>query len=76
MQVNILIFGQLTEIAGTTVSLNEISDTDSLTEELNKKFPALANVTYRIAVNKKMVIENTVLTDHCTVALLPPFSGG
>jgi sulfur-carrier protein len=29
-----------------------------------------------VAVDKKTITENTMLNDHCTVALLPPFSGG
>lgn len=76
MQVKIIIFGQLCEVLGESLLLNDIADTDNLQSVLNIKYPALVNSKYVMAVNKKLVIENTVLTQNCTVALLPPFSGG
>ena len=56
--------------------LNNIADTDFLTAVLNEKYPELADSKYMMAVNKKLVIENTLLTNNSTVALLPAFSGG
>ena len=77
MKVNILLFGQLTDITGTeTISMQDIIDTNSLVEILQQTYPALLNSKYLVAVNKKVISANTVLTDNCTVALLPPFSGG
>lgn len=76
MQVNIIIFGQLCELLGENLVLNDITDTNSLTETLNKRFPKLADSKYVMAVNKKVVTENISLTNNSTVALLPPFSGG
>ena len=76
MQVKIIPFGQLCEILGESLVLNNIADTDNLQSVLNNKYPALLHSKYVMAVNKKLVIKNTVLTQHCTVALLPPFSGG
>ena len=76
MPVNIIVFGQLTDIMGSSLSLNNIKDTDALLRQLNRLYPALANRKYVIAVDKRVVTTNTVLTDHTTVALLPPFSGG
>jgi sulfur-carrier protein len=40
------------------------------------QYPALASEKFVIAVDKKTIATNTALMDHCTVALLPPFSGG
>lgn len=76
MQVNIIIFGQLTEITGHSILVDNITDTDSLVKELNKLYPALADKKYAVAVDKKIIIANTVLTGDSMVALLPPFSGG
>lgn len=76
MQVNIIIFGQLCDLLGENLLLNDITDTDSLTETLNKRFPQLADTKYVMAVNKKVVTENISLTNYSIVALLPPFSGG
>lgn len=76
MTTQIIIFGQLTDITGNSLSLENVPDTYTLVQELHKRFPLLANAKYVIAVNKKMVKENTMLTEDATVALLPPFSGG
>jgi molybdopterin synthase sulfur carrier subunit len=76
MTVNIIIFGRLTDIAGSSLALENIADTNSLAKELHILYPALADVKYVIAVDKKVANENTTLTDNSVVALLPPFSGG
>jgi len=76
MQVNVIIFGQLTDITGSQLSIPGVTDTNSLVRELNKKYPGLIDSQYMMAVNKKVVTENTGLTHNCTVALLSPFSGG
>jgi molybdopterin converting factor small subunit len=76
MTINIIIFGQLAEIAGSTLSLENVTDTNTLVKELHSLYPLLSDSKYVIAVNNKMVNENTILTENSTVALLPPFSGG
>jgi molybdopterin synthase sulfur carrier subunit len=76
MPVNIIIFGRLTDIAGSSLALENIADTNSLIKELHILYPALADAKYIIAVNKKVVNENTTLNENSIVALLPPFSGG
>jgi sulfur-carrier protein len=76
MQINIITFGQICEVLGETVVVNNINDTDSLILELKNKYPRLKDITYRIAVNKKLISTNTLLTDNSTVALMPAFSGG
>lgn len=76
MKINILIFGQLRDLLGEDFVLHNITDTNNLAEILNKKYPQLSNSKFIMAVNKKLVTENIILTDDSTVALLPPFSGG
>ena len=76
MQINIIIFGQLCELLGENLILSDISDTDSLIAFLNKKYSGLVDKKYMIAVNKKLISANTILTDNSTVALMPAFSGG
>jgi molybdopterin converting factor small subunit len=77
MKVNILLFGQLTDITRTdTIVLEDVKDTDNLVMALHAQYPELANTKYLIAVDKKVISANTPLTDNCPVALLPPFSGG
>ena len=76
MSVKIILFGKLAEIAGNSVSVNNVADTDSLVDSLNKRYPELATTKYVIAVDKQVITENTVLNKKSMVALLPPFSGG
>ena len=77
MQIQIIIFGQLTDIINTSsLTLNNIADTDSLVSELNKLYPAMAETKYIMAVDKQAVTSNTILKEASIVALLPPFSGG
>jgi len=77
MAIKVILFGQLAEITGRhTLELEDISDTETLQKKMNSDFPALAGTTYRIAVDKKLISENTSLPNEVTVALLPPFSGG
>ena len=76
MSLKIILFGKLADIAGASVSVDNVVDTDSLVNSLNKRYPELANTKYVIAVDKQLIKENTVLNKKSTVALLPPFSGG
>lgn len=72
-----MLFGQLTDITGTgTLTLDDVDDTDSLVVTLQGSYPLLIHAKYVIAVDKKVITENTTLTNNCIVALLPPFSGG
>ena len=77
MKISVLFFGQLTDLTGThSLELENIEDTSGLTRALHQQFPGLAHKKYVIAVDKKMMDDQTLLTENCTVALLPPFSGG
>jgi len=76
MQIKLIIFGQLRDVLGESLALDNITDTDDLTTALNKQYPALVGTKYVMAVDKKVITGNSKLTHECTVALLPPFSGG
>ena len=76
MTITIIIFGRLTDTAGSSLALENIADTNSLVKELHIRYPALADARYLVAVDKKVANENTTLTEDSIVALLPPFSGG
>lgn len=77
MTINILFFGQLRDITNhDALTLNNVTDTDSLMQQLNKCYPSLSELRYIVAVDKEVISSNTILTDNCTVALLPPYAGG
>lgn len=77
MEINVLTFGQVTDIIGeSSLKIPDVKNTDELNQLLEKRYPGLKSIQYSIAVNKKMIQENTVLQNEDTVAILPPFSGG
>ena len=77
MDVNIISFGAITDITGSNnIMLQNINDTNQLVHQLEKLYPALSNIKYAIAVDKKIIAGNTQLCNNATVAILPPFSGG
>jgi molybdopterin converting factor small subunit len=77
MQINLLSFGQIGDITGRgTLKIPNVKTTNELTEFLIKAWPQLQSIKYSIAVNKKIIHENTQLRHEDTVAILPPFSGG
>ena len=77
MSVNVIVFGQLTDIVGKTpLTMEDVADTTQLVQRLQERYPALVNAPYIIAVDKQIVNGNTALTGNNTVALLPPFAGG
>jgi molybdopterin synthase sulfur carrier subunit len=77
MPVQVIVFGQLTDILGNRpITIDGVADTSELVVQLNQRYPALANAPYIIAVDKQIVNGNTTLAGNNTVALLPPFAGG
>lgn len=77
MEINLLAFGQITEITGKSAwKMAGIKDTNILIKNLEEQFPAFVKMKYSIAVNKKVIQENTAINENDTIALLPPFSGG
>ena len=77
MEINILAFGQIADIAGkNSWTIDNAEDTDSLKEKLEQRYPILKEMNYLIAVDKTIIQTNTPLSSEVTVALLPPFSGG
>jgi molybdopterin synthase sulfur carrier subunit len=77
MAIKVILFGQLGDIAGRqAMEIEYVADTHELVQKVHDSFPELAGITYRIAVEKKIITDNTALQDETTVALLPPFSGG
>ncbi|MEY3436618.1 MAG: MoaD/ThiS family protein [Sphingobacteriales bacterium] len=75
--LKILVFGQLREIIGSSViEVDNVMDTTALHHRLIEVYPALVNYTFRIAVDGKLTDGQVPIFPGCTIALLPPFSGG
>ncbi len=77
MEINLLSFGQIADITGgNTLKIPDVKNTNELNRFLINAWPQLRSIKYSIAVNKKIIHENTQLHHEDTVAILPPFSGG
>jgi molybdopterin synthase sulfur carrier subunit len=77
MGLKILAFGQISDIIGKPqLEFPVLKNTAELKAELEKKYPALKNMNYTMAVNKKTTSGNVNLNENDTIALLPAFSGG
>lgn len=75
--LTILFFGQLKEKTGIgSTQVDEVIDTNALIELLSKRYPALQESSFVVAVNKLISADNTAISPGATIALLPPYSGG
>jgi molybdopterin synthase sulfur carrier subunit len=75
--IEIRFFGQLTDIVKTEKVLIEgVSDTDMVMKKMLEMFPELTSSTFKLALNNKLVIENTAVAENSVIAFMPPFSGG
>jgi molybdopterin synthase sulfur carrier subunit len=70
-------FGMVAEKMGkATMEIENPGNTEALKNQLLEQFPALKSMKFSLAVNKRMVSEDSELGPGAEVALLPPFSGG
>ena len=77
MDIQVIVFGQLTDITGSgLIGVKMVTDTNSLLQSLKEKYPKLVDTKFAVAVDKKVITENTILNQASTVVLMPPFSGG
>ena len=75
--IDILAFGQLTDITGqNSWQMEDVTDTDALKAMLLEIYPKLSQSKFLIAVNMEVIRGNVKLNPGDVVALLPPFSGG
>jgi len=77
MELEIISFGKIAEvIQSQQLKIPDVSNTEELKIYLEKSFPLLSKMKYKLALNKTIVQENLELKNNDTVALMPPFSGG
>jgi molybdopterin converting factor small subunit len=77
MEMELLYFGQLTDITGcTSQQMSLVTDTDTLRKLLFELYPRLQQVKFMIAINNKLVSGNEPIPEDARIALMPPFSGG
>ncbi|TCD02524.1 MoaD/ThiS family protein [Pedobacter psychroterrae] len=77
MEIQLISFGKISEfLHSQQLEIEGISDTDQLKAYLESNFLQLADLKYKLAVNKILIQENTHLNSGDSVAVMPPFSGG
>lgn len=77
MTIEVMFFGQLTDITGSSkISVEDVTDTDSLKQKLFQQYPSLAAAKFRVAVDNKIIRDNTSIGQGAKIAFMPPFSGG
>ena len=75
--IKVWVYGQLEDVTGASViTLDNIFDTDMLTQNLFQQYPLLKDKKFLVAIDKQVVTEKTAIDSNAEIALLPPFSGG
>lgn len=75
--MEILFFGQLTDVTGTSsIQIENPSDLEGLKKVLFEKYPMLRNSAFLVAVDNKLTNENIILMDNSVIAFMSPYSGG
>jgi molybdopterin synthase sulfur carrier subunit len=79
MDIKIKCFGLLAEAMKkeeATITLKEHCTVEELKATLLETFPALEGKEFKVAVNKNIAREKTLILPTDELALLPPFAGG
>lgn len=74
--VKVLYFGAAQELAGKSSEELNTVDTVSLRRIILEKYPAMQNISFRMALNRNLLRDESVLIENDVIAILPPFRGG
>ncbi len=74
--IRVLYFGAAQEIAGKADEELTAGDTASLRREILDRYPAMRNISFRMALNRTLLREDSDLKENDLIAILPPFQGG
>lgn len=76
-KIHIKAFGMITEKIGkASIEVENPGTSLALKKQLEAQFPGLKSMKFSLAVDKKMIQEDTDISQGKEIALLPPFSGG
>jgi len=77
MQVKVLFFGVLADVAGTNCKhFRDVNSMEDLKLRIQDDFPEVVHYNYRISLNNVLTDNDPLLNDSDEVALMPPFAGG
>lgn len=74
--VKVLYFGIAQEIAGTAEEEFATEGTAGLRIMIAEKYPRMKTVSYRLALNGRLLTSDSSLKENDKIAVLPPFAGG
>ena len=76
-RIHLKAFGMLAEKMGTdSLEIENPGSSEVLKQQLVAQFPELKGMTFRMAVDRKLLQADTDISQGQEIALLPPFSGG
>ena len=76
-RIRLKAFGMLAEKMGTdSLEIENPGSSEVLKQQLVAQFPKLKHMTFRMAVDRKIIQAETDISAGQEIALLPPFSGG
>ncbi|WP_298547829.1 MoaD/ThiS family protein [uncultured Aquimarina sp.] len=79
MELKVLYFGMIAEVTGCNeeiILLESNSNVDQLENLLKDKYQNLQHLSFKVAIDKEISANDTLLNPNNEIALLPPFSGG
>jgi molybdopterin converting factor small subunit len=77
MEVSVLFFGVLSEVAGTDMRhFRDVRSTSDLMHRILDEYPEIGNYNFRLSLNNEIIDGVMPLSDTDEVALMPPFAGG
>jgi molybdopterin synthase sulfur carrier subunit len=79
MKITLKYFGMIAEALAKQqeeLTVEQSQTVSDLRNQLEKTYPKLKSIDYRIAVNQTLVESNYSIQADSEVALLPPFAGG
>lgn len=74
--MKVMYFGIAQEIAGTVEEELVAESTALLRGMIAEKYPRMNTVRYRLALNGRLLTEESSLKENDKIAVLPPFAGG
>ena len=76
-RIRLKAFGMLAEkIGADSLEIQNPGSSEVLRRQLLQQFPALQSLTFRMAMDRKIIQVETDISAGQEIALLPPFSGG
>ena len=79
MTYNVLYFGMIAEALTKhkeTLHFENTVNVREFREFIKKQYSKLDNMSFQLAINKKITPEETTIEDNSEIAILPPFAGG